>query len=50
MANTRGTTVTGPAEKLFETERKQFRPLLLSNRNYFGNIESLVGVPNLIRA
>ena len=39
MANTKGTPVTGPAEQLFETERKQFRPLLLSNPNYFGNLK-----------
>jgi len=30
---------TTPAEQLFESERKQFLPRLLTNPNYFGNLQ-----------
>ena len=31
---------TTPAEQLFETERKQFVPRLLTNPNYYGNLQN----------
>lgn len=39
MAN-ETTTVAAGSEQLFENERRQFRPLLLSNPNYFGNLKT----------